>query len=266
MLSDDSLWGTIWVLPYVKRDPGLAWVVELGTGEEGNDDDQIASGEGKGVVGYIVGTDDTAAFDEYFANEWWPSKRGAFVRSEDAGVDVNSISTDEIAVASSSASPSTSSRRNPTREREIIQYAETKGRDPSATDLAPSVTTLPSQSASQSQSQSQSQSPTSPTSPTSPSSFTTTSTSSTPLQTKFPAHLHIDLLPIAQRRRLGPQLISLLFNELSARGVRGVHLGASASNTAACRFYERTGFDEVRGRKEGSRVFVWDLTGERMVV
>lgn len=57
ILSDDDLWGDIFAVPYVERHPDLAWVVEA-------DDAR--------VVGYIVATDDTDAFEQWFRDEWWP--------------------------------------------------------------------------------------------------------------------------------------------------------------------------------------------------
>lgn len=57
ILTDDDLWAEVFVLPYVARHPDLAFVVEA---EDGR------------VVGYIVGTDDTHAFEEWFAAVWWP--------------------------------------------------------------------------------------------------------------------------------------------------------------------------------------------------
>lgn len=57
IFADDDLWGEVFVLPYVARHPGLAFVVESDDGR---------------VVGYIVGTDDTRAFEDWFHDEWWP--------------------------------------------------------------------------------------------------------------------------------------------------------------------------------------------------
>lgn len=232
MLSDDALWGDVWVLPYVARHPDLAWVVELredfaglptsGGGDGDGALDASTVGNKGDVVGYVVGTDDTAAFEAWFASEWWPARRGRYVPSD--GEDHR-----ERRIA-----------RDPQRERDIVTYADSKGRDPKAGDLASGSSTI-----------------------------TASTASTTDYATRFPAHLHVDLLPICQRRGLGPRLIALLLDELRAQGVPGLHLGASASNTAACKFYERIGFGETPPRKgeEGkSRVFVWDLTSERMVV
>ncbi|MGG7508938.1 GNAT family N-acetyltransferase [Plantibacter sp. YIM 135249] len=62
---------------------------------------------------------------------------------------------------------------------------------------------------------------------------------------RYPAHLHIDLLPVTQGQGLGRQLIERFTEELRERGVRGVHLGVDRRNTGAHRFYERTGFTRV---------------------
>lgn len=58
----------------------------------------------------------------------------------------------------------------------------------------------------------------------------------------YPAHLHIDLLPDVQGRGFGRVLIRTFLEALRERGVPGVHLGVSAENTSAIRFYERLGF------------------------
>ncbi|WP_194410787.1 GNAT family N-acetyltransferase [Microbacterium cremeum] len=57
ILRDDDLWAEIFVLPYAARHPEFAFVVE-------SDDER--------VVGYIVGAPDTAAFEDWFATQWWP--------------------------------------------------------------------------------------------------------------------------------------------------------------------------------------------------
>jgi ribosomal protein S18 acetylase RimI-like enzyme len=63
--------------------------------------------------------------------------------------------------------------------------------------------------------------------------------------TTHPAHLHIDLLPVLQRRGLGSRLIDTLRAALAERGVPGVYLGYAAENTAARKFYDRYGFTEL---------------------
>ncbi len=58
VFDDDDLWGAVFVLPYVERHPDLAFVVAT------DDDDR--------PLGYVVGTPDTEAFEDWFATEWWP--------------------------------------------------------------------------------------------------------------------------------------------------------------------------------------------------
>lgn len=61
----------------------------------------------------------------------------------------------------------------------------------------------------------------------------------------YPSHLHIDLLPRAQGRGLGLELIERLMDRLRERGSPGVHLGMWARNTRAHAFYTRLGFHEL---------------------
>src|SRR5690606_4384619 len=63
-----------------------------------------------------------------------------------------------------------------------------------------------------------------------------------PYGDRYPAHLHIDLLPEAQRQGLGRALIDTLIDALRGRGVAGLHLAASIGNTDAIAFYPRVGF------------------------
>ncbi|GAB3278612.1 GNAT family N-acetyltransferase [Microbacterium sp. MEC084] len=66
VLEDDGLWADVWALPYVSRHPDLAFVLE----DEGR------------VIGYVVGTDDTDAFEEWFRVDWWPSRTEGRARPE----------------------------------------------------------------------------------------------------------------------------------------------------------------------------------------
>lgn len=66
IFSDDELWGDLFAVPYVERHPDLAWVVES--------DDQR-------VIGYIVATDDTDAFQTWFRDEWWPALTAKYPRA-----------------------------------------------------------------------------------------------------------------------------------------------------------------------------------------
>lgn len=66
-----------------------------------------------------------------------------------------------------------------------------------------------------------------------------------PAQEGFPAHLHIDLLPEAQGRGLGRELLRTLGGELERQGVPGVHLRVGEANVGAAAFYRRLGFDSA---------------------
>ena len=59
---------------------------------------------------------------------------------------------------------------------------------------------------------------------------------------RWPAHLHIDLLPEARGLGLGRRLIQRWFAHLTAQGIPGCHLGTFAENTGAIAFFESVGF------------------------
>lgn len=62
---------------------------------------------------------------------------------------------------------------------------------------------------------------------------------------RYPAHLHIDLLPRLQGQGNGRRLLTTLLDGLAAAGAPGVHLGVSTANQRAIGFYRRMGFTEV---------------------
>lgn len=59
LFTDDRLWGDVFAVPYAVHQPGLSWVVESDDGR---------------TIGYIVATDDTDAFEQWFREEWWPNR------------------------------------------------------------------------------------------------------------------------------------------------------------------------------------------------
>ncbi len=69
ILPDDELWGLLFAVPYAERDPDLCWVVESADAR---------------VIGYIVATDDTEAFERWFRDEWWPRFADRFPRPVEA--------------------------------------------------------------------------------------------------------------------------------------------------------------------------------------
>ncbi|WP_043640668.1 GNAT family N-acetyltransferase [Nonomuraea candida] len=62
---------------------------------------------------------------------------------------------------------------------------------------------------------------------------------------KYPAHLHIDLLPEWQGKGRGRRLMAAFLGGLRAAGVPAVHLSMLTSNVAARAFYDRLGFEEL---------------------
>lgn len=58
---------------------------------------------------------------------------------------------------------------------------------------------------------------------------------------RWPAHLHIDLMPRLQGKGLGRRLIALTLDALRADGIRGLHLAVDPRNAAAQEFYPKVG-------------------------
>lgn len=73
-----------------------------------------------------------------------------------------------------------------------------------------------------------------------------------------PAHLHIDLEPAAQGKGWGRRLMARFEDELRERGVPGLHLTVSATNSAAIAFYERLDLERRRNDAD-SVVYVRSL-------
>lgn len=71
--------------------------------------------------------------------------------------------------------------------------------------------------------------------------------SRTPLQvsSKYPAHLHLNLLPRVQRTGLGMKLFSEWQSLAAARGIDAIHIGANRANERAIRFWKRNGFADL---------------------
>ncbi|PZU40247.1 MAG: GNAT family N-acetyltransferase [Microbacterium sp.] len=67
--SSDGLLPDLFVLPYAARHPDFCFVL----GDDAGDDAGV-----RGPRGYVVGTPDTAAFETWFAEQWWPARRGRY--------------------------------------------------------------------------------------------------------------------------------------------------------------------------------------------
>ena len=59
---------------------------------------------------------------------------------------------------------------------------------------------------------------------------------------KYPAHLHIDILPAYQNQGAGADLMETLKSHLKDLGVSGIFLSVGKKNSGAVRFYKRNGF------------------------
>ena len=65
------------------------------------------------------------------------------------------------------------------------------------------------------------------------------------LLARYPSHLHINLLPDMQGSGWGRSMIEAMLELLTARGSIGLHLGVSADNDGAQKFYARLGFERL---------------------
>jgi ribosomal protein S18 acetylase RimI-like enzyme len=73
----------------------------------------------------------------------------------------------------------------------------------------------------------------------------------------YPSHLHIDLLPRVQGMGYGRTMMEHLSERLRGQGSPGVHLGMSALNTRAGRFYRKLGFQELARTGTGADTAVY---------
>lgn len=76
----------------------------------------------------------------------------------------------------------------------------------------------------------------------------------------YPAHIHMNLLPRLRGQRVGSRLLDMWIEQARSAGVRGIHLGASASNEGGIAFWTRSGF-VPQHRTSGALWFGMDLRG-----
>lgn len=153
LYSDHRYPGLIWALPYLTFNPETAFVLtRLGQ-----------------VVGYAVGTADTAGFEAELERAWWP----------------------EIRRQLEDRKPSAPG------DKYVLDYIRTPETSPNE------------------------------------------------IVSRFPAHLHINLLPEAQGRRLGTTLLEQLVVSLKTAGAGGLHLGINHMNEPVADFYRKLGFVEI---------------------
>ncbi len=60
---------------------------------------------------------------------------------------------------------------------------------------------------------------------------------------RYPAHLHINVLPEYHGKGIGRALMEHLLDHMRSCGVPGIHLQTSSANHKALAFYERMGFE-----------------------
>ncbi len=74
----------------------------------------------------------------------------------------------------------------------------------------------------------------------------------------YPAHLHLNLLPAAHGKGVGPMLLKAWLERASQRGATAVHVGVNRANRRALRFWGRNGFTTLdpQGRAGGRTVWM----------
>ncbi len=163
LYANPGLPGDVYAVPYVRFEPDLCLVVDDGT-REGR------------VSGYVLGTSDTVAFEEWAGRAWWSGVRSRYpVAAQEPG-------SADARLAAMAADPPTTPRT---------------------------------------------------------------------LTDRYPAHLHVDLLPHVQGHGLGRRLVEAFGAAARGAGATGVHLGVSTANERAVGFYGRLGFHLVE-QQEGA--------------
>ena len=71
LYDDPTLFGQVWALPYLSIGPAVALIAE----EQGQ------------VIGYVVGTPDSRAFEAAAETDWWPERRARYSRRDDGSQD-----------------------------------------------------------------------------------------------------------------------------------------------------------------------------------
>ena len=74
---------------------------------------------------------------------------------------------------------------------------------------------------------------------------------------KFPAHLHLNLLPRLHGHGVGTQLFNEWLTTAGKYGAKATHVGINRANVGAIRFWERMGFSDlpVEGLPEGRTIW-----------
>ena len=76
------------------------------------------------------------------------------------------------------------------------------------------------------------------------------------INARYPAHLHINLLPRLRRGGLGTKLMDTWLAAVTERGAHGACLGVGARNRGAVAFYARYGFREFEREGNGAVILM----------
>lgn len=163
--------GLTFAVPYLTRKATWAYVLE----EE----------DTKEVVGYVVGTHDTQAYEEDVINNWFPIH----------------------AIRYRYESPLNNSDIKPSDKSYLERYRNPKAYRSFDANVAFS-----------------------------------------------PAHLHINILDEYQGRGWGRRMIGKAVEHLREMGLDGLWVGIDPRNNAARKFYEKVGFEEIRGAPDANQL------------
>ena len=169
LYRDPELMGHIYSAPYAALEPQLAVVAE----------------DSRGIVGFAVGTVDTAAWEGRLEREWWPHLRLRY------------------------ADPLETLRDSWTPDERRASMIHHPMRTPAG------------------------------------------------VFGKYPAHLHMNLLPRAQGGGLGTKLFDKWRGIVIERGVKGIHVGVNRANKRAIRFWGKIGFAELSLEGDAKGRTVW---------
>jgi GNAT superfamily N-acetyltransferase len=65
---------------------------------------------------------------------------------------------------------------------------------------------------------------------------------------KYPAHLHLNILPVAQGHGLGKKIVYMVLQRIRDTGCTGIHLGTSLTNPGSHSFWRKLGFQQQAAR------------------
>lgn len=77
------------------------------------------------------------------------------------------------------------------------------------------------------------------------------------IATRYPAHLHLNLLPRLQRRRVGSLLLETWLAAARRRGASSFHVGVNRMNTGAVAFWGRQGFQPLAPQEAAESRTCW---------